>query len=190
MRDLTLARSELARLSHTDQLTGLLNRRGFDAAAALALRSACATGVPAVIFMCDVDRFKSINDRFGHAFGDKVLVEIAGVLRAFSGKDGAIVGRHGGEEFAALMVGITHEQAAQYAENLRQACAAREILIDGNSTSVTISIGFTIARDEIRSFENHARGRPGPLHRQARRTQSGGPGRRALTGRGLSDTHR
>jgi diguanylate cyclase (GGDEF)-like protein len=149
MRDLTLARSELSRLSHTDQLTGLLNRRGFDAAAALALRSARATGVPAVIFMCDVDRFKSINDRFGHAFGDKVLVEIAGVLRAFSGKDGAIVGRHGGEEFAALMVGITHEQAAQYAENLRQACAAREILIDGNSTSVTISIGFTSARDEI-----------------------------------------
>ncbi|MFH1343686.1 MAG: GGDEF domain-containing protein [Pseudomonadota bacterium] len=149
MRDLTLARSELSRLSHTDQLTGLLNRRGFDAAAALALRSACAMGVPAVIFMCDVDRFKSINDRFGHAFGDKVLVEIADVLRACAGKDGALVGRHGGEEFAALMIGITHEQAAQYAEDIRHACAAREISIDGNSTRVTISIGFTVARDEV-----------------------------------------
>lgn len=149
MQDLTLARSELSRLSHTDQLTGLLNRRGFDAAAALALRSAFALGAPAVIFMCDVDRFKSINDRFGHEFGDKVLIEIAGVLRAVAGKDGAIVGRHGGEEFAALMVGITHEQAAQYAEDIRQACAAREISIDGNSTSVTISIGFTVAHDEI-----------------------------------------
>lgn len=149
MRDLTLARSELSRLSHTDQLTGLLNRRGFDAAAALALRSACAMGVPAVIFMCDVDRFKSINDRFGHAFGDKVLVEIADVLRACAGKDGVLVSRHGGEEFAALMIGITHEQAAQYAEDIRQACAAREISIDGNSTRVTISIGFTVARDEV-----------------------------------------
>ena len=59
------------------------------------------------------------------------------------------MGRHGGEEFAALMIGITHEQAAQYAEDIRQACAAREISIDGNSTRVTISIGFTVARDEI-----------------------------------------
>jgi diguanylate cyclase (GGDEF)-like protein len=149
MRDLTLARSELSRLSHTDKLTGLLNRRGFDAAAALALRSAFAAGLPVAIFMCDVDRFKSINDRFGHDFGDKVLVEIANELRNFSGQDGAVVGRHGGEEFAALMVGITIEQAAQYAENIRLACAAREISIDGNTTRATISIGFTVAREEV-----------------------------------------
>ncbi|MDB5577079.1 MAG: diguanylate cyclase [Bradyrhizobium sp.] len=149
MRDLTLARSELARISRTDQLTGLLNRRGFDESAALTLRSAFAANLTAVVFMCDVDRFKSINDRFGHAFGDKVLVEIADVLRRFAGKDGVLVGRHGGEEFAALMIGITREQAAQYAEDIRHACAAREISIDGNSTRVTISIGFTVAREEV-----------------------------------------
>jgi diguanylate cyclase (GGDEF)-like protein len=149
MRDLTLARSELAQISRTDQLTGLLNRRGFDESAALTLRSAFAANLPAVVFMCDVDRFKSINDRFGHAFGDQVLVEIADVLRSFAGKDGVLVGRHGGEEFAALMIGITREQAAQYAEDIRQACAAREISIDGNSTRVTISIGFTVACDEV-----------------------------------------
>lgn len=148
MRELTLARSELTHLSHTDQLTGLLNRRGFDEAAAAALRSAFAGGMPAVIFMCDIDRFKSINDRFGHEFGDKVLVEIGGVLRAFACEHDALAGRHGGEEFAALMIGITHEQAAQYAEDIRHACAAREISIDENSTRVTISIGFTVARDE------------------------------------------
>jgi diguanylate cyclase (GGDEF)-like protein len=148
MRDLTLARSELAQISRTDQLTGLLNRRGFDETAALTLRSAFAANLPAVVFMCDVDHFKSINDRFGHAFGDKVLAEIADVLRAFAGTDGVLVGRHGGEEFAALMIGITREQAAQYAEDIRHACAAREISIDGNSTRVTISIGFTVAREE------------------------------------------
>jgi diguanylate cyclase (GGDEF)-like protein len=60
-----------------------------------------------------------------------------------------MVGRHGGEEFAALIVGITHEQAAQYAEDVRHACAAREISIDGNSTRVTVSIGFTVARGEL-----------------------------------------
>ena len=148
MRDLTLARSELARISRTDQLTGLLNRRGFDEAAGLALRSAISSNLPAVVFMCDVDRFKSINDRFGHEFGDKVLVEIADVLRSFASKDGFLVGRHGGEEFAALMTGITREQAAQYAEDIRRACAATEISIDGNSTRVTISIGFTVASGE------------------------------------------
>jgi diguanylate cyclase (GGDEF)-like protein len=149
MRDLTLARSELAQISRTDQLTGLLNRRGFDESAALTLRSAFGAHLPAVVFMCDVDRFKSINDRFGHAFGDKVLVEIADVLRSFAGKDGVLVGRHGGEEFAALMIGVTREQAAQYAEEIRQTCAAREISFDGHSTRVTISIGFTVARDEV-----------------------------------------
>jgi diguanylate cyclase (GGDEF)-like protein len=127
----------------------LLNRRGFDTAAALALRTAFAENLPVVAFMCDVDRFKSINDRFGHEFGDKVLVEIARVLRSFARNDRVVVGRHGGEEFAALMVGIAHEQAAQYAEDIRKACAAREIWTDENSARVTISIGFTVVRDEL-----------------------------------------
>lgn len=148
MRDLTLARSELARISHTDQLTGLLNRRGFDEAAAPALGAAFAANLPAVVLMCDVDRFKSINDRFGHEFGDKVLVEIGDVLRSFANDHHALVGRHGGEEFVALMIGISHEQAAQFAEDIRHVCAAREISIDENSARVTISIGFTVTRDE------------------------------------------
>jgi diguanylate cyclase (GGDEF)-like protein len=54
-----------------------------------------------------------------------------------------------GEEFAALMVGVTHEQAAQYAEEIREACAAREISIDEKSARVTISIGITVACDEL-----------------------------------------
>src|ERR1700754_4648335 len=149
MQELTLTRSALSRLSHTDPLTGLLNRRGFDTAAAQALRSAFAENLPTVVFMCDVDRFKSINDRFGHEFGDKVLIEIANVLRSFARNDRVVVGRHGGEGFAAVMIGTSHEQAAQYAEDIRRACAAREISVGENSARVTISIGFAVARDEI-----------------------------------------
>jgi diguanylate cyclase (GGDEF)-like protein len=140
MQELTRARSELSHISRTDQLTGLLNRRGFDDAATSALRSAQEAGLSAVVFMCDVDRFKSINDKYGHDFGDKVLAEIGDVFSSFA--------RHGGEEFVALMIGISHEQAAQHAEEIRRACAVREISIDQNSTRVTISIGFTVARDE------------------------------------------
>jgi diguanylate cyclase (GGDEF)-like protein len=148
MQELTLTRSELSRISQTDQLTELLNRRGFDDAATAALRSAYHAGLPSVIFMCDIDHFKSINDRFGHEFGDKALIEIADVLRQFSRAHGALVARHGGEEFAALMIGITREQAEHYAEDIRRACAARQITSGGISERVTISIGFTVSRDE------------------------------------------
>jgi diguanylate cyclase (GGDEF)-like protein len=148
MQELTLTRSELSRISQTDQLTGLLNRRGFDDAATSALRSAYQTSLPAVIFMCDIDHFKSINDGFGHEFGDKALIEIADVLRQFSRAHGALVARHGGEEFAALMIGITREEAEQHAEDIRKACSVREISSGGVSERVTISIGFTISRGE------------------------------------------
>ena len=148
MQQLTLMRGELARISQTDQLTGLLNRRGFDEAAMPALSSAYHAGLPAVVFMCDIDHFKSINDRFGHEFGDKALIEIAGVLRHFSRTHGALVARHGGEEFAVLMIGISHEQAEIYAEEIRTSCAAREIRSAEICERLTISIGFTLARRE------------------------------------------
>ena len=149
MRELTLTRIELARISQTDQLTGLLNRRGFDEAAVPALSAARDAGVSAVIFMCDIDHFKSINDRFGHEAGDKVLVGMADVLRRFARKDGVLVARYGGEEFAALMIGISSDQAEQYAEEIRKACAAKEILIGEASERVTISIGFTVSRGDV-----------------------------------------
>ena len=148
MQQLTLMRSELSRISQTDQLTGLLNRRGFDEAAMPALGSAYHAGLPAVVFMCDIDYFKSINDRFGHEFGDKALIEIAGVLRHFSRTRGALVARHGGEEFAVLVIGISHEQAELYAEEIRKACAAREISSGEICEHLTISIGFTVARGQ------------------------------------------
>src|SRR5258708_35135186 len=146
MRELTLTRIELARISQTDQLTGLLNRRGFDDAAVPALASARDAGVSVVIFMCDIDHFKSINDRFGHEAGDKVLVGMADVLRRFARKDGVLVARYGGEEFAALMIGTSGDQAEQYAEEIRKACGTKEILIRQGPERVTISIGFTVSR--------------------------------------------
>jgi diguanylate cyclase (GGDEF)-like protein len=149
MRELTLTRAELLRISRTDQLTGLLNRRGFDEAAIPALRKALDANLPTVVLMCDIDRFKAINDRFGHEFGDKVLVQIADILRSSADKSSMLVARHGGEEFTILMVGITNEQAAQYAEDIRRACAAKEVMSDGLSARVTISIGLTISRNEV-----------------------------------------
>jgi diguanylate cyclase (GGDEF)-like protein len=148
MQELSLTRAELFQVSRTDQLTGLLNRRGFDEAAISALAKAHDENLSVVALMCDIDRFKAINDEFGHEFGDKVLVQIGDVLHAFAQKTGMLVARHGGEEFAALMIGVSNEQAARYAEAMRRDCAAREVLGADISVCVTVSIGLTSSRDE------------------------------------------
>jgi diguanylate cyclase (GGDEF)-like protein len=148
MRELALTRAELLRISCTDQLTGLLNRRGFDEAATSALTKAHEASAPTTVLMCDIDRFKAINDQFGHEFGDKVLVAIAGVLRSFAERSHMVVARHGGEEFAVLMTGVSKERAARRAEELRQACAAEEVLGKEASANVTISIGLAVCDGE------------------------------------------
>ncbi|XIA64355.1 GGDEF domain-containing protein [Bradyrhizobium sp. TZ2] len=148
MRELTRARAELQRISGTDQLTGLLNRRGFDQAAESALTKAQEANLPTTVLMCDIDRFKAINDQFGHEFGDKVLIAIAEVLRSFAERRQMLVARHGGEEFAVLITGISRERAALYAEELRQACAAQEISNGQISACVTISIGLAECHGE------------------------------------------
>jgi diguanylate cyclase (GGDEF)-like protein len=148
MQDLSRARVELLRQSHTDQLTGLLNRRGYDEAALKALEKAGKSNVPAVAFMCDIDRFKAINDEFGHDFGDKVLIEIAEAMRCFGEANGMLVARHGGEEFAAFMIDVTTEQAVQHANALRRICAAKKISMSGGVfASVTLSIGLATSSD-------------------------------------------
>ena len=148
MRELFLARVELLNLSHTDQLTGLLNRRGYDKAALEALQKAGKARVPAVAFMCDIDRFKAINDRFGHDFGDKVLIAIGEAMRSFGEANGMLVARHGGEEFSAFMIDVTTEQAIQHANALRRICAAKTIPMSGGEVaSVTLSIGLATSND-------------------------------------------
>jgi len=148
MRELTLARAELLRISRTDPLTGMLNRRGFDEAATAELIKAKELNVPVVAFMCDIDRFKSINDQYGHEFGDKVLIQLGDILRSFATEADILVARHGGEEFAALVVGINNEQALLYAETLRRLCAT-EVSTESGSTNVTVSVGLTSPEWEI-----------------------------------------
>jgi len=145
MKELNQARAHLLRLSHTDQLTGLLNRRGYDTAALAAFAHASEAKMRSAVFMCDIDRFKAINDQFGHEFGDKVLVEISDAIRAFSEENGFLVGRMGGEEFAALMINVTTEQAVHHANALRRICAATEISSDEACAHVTVSIGISSA---------------------------------------------
>lgn len=148
LQDLMRAQAELLRIARTDPLTGLMNRRGFDETASTILGEACEAKLPAVALMCDIDHFKAINDRFGHEFGDAVLARIGEVFRAFAAADELLVARHGGEEFAVLIVGTTIDEIALRAEQLRQMCAAKEISHEGTSIHVTVSIGIAASQNE------------------------------------------
>lgn len=149
LQRLMQAQDELQRIARTDPLTGLLNRRGFDETASETLAQAGQAHLPAVALMCDIDHFKAINDRFGHEFGDAVLAQLGDVFRAFAARDEILVARHGGEEFAALMVGASVDEVVLRAEYLRQMCAAKEISHAGMSIRVTVSIGIAPSHDEM-----------------------------------------
>lgn len=112
--------------SETDSLSGLFNRRGFierleDLAARLP-----ANGMPVTLVLCDLDRFKAVNDSWGHAAGDRVIAAFAATLR--EGAAGHhVLGRIGGEEFAALLPGSNLAAARLFAETVRSAFAGRAI---------------------------------------------------------------
>jgi diguanylate cyclase (GGDEF)-like protein len=117
--------AELGRAAFTDPLTGLLNRRGFEAAFARELRAHARTGRPFALLVADIDHFKQLNDRFGHKTGDTALVDVATLLRASLAAD-ATATRIGGDEFAILVPNVADELAAKAAaQRIAEAVAVR-----------------------------------------------------------------
>jgi diguanylate cyclase (GGDEF)-like protein/hemerythrin-like metal-binding protein/PAS domain S-box-containing protein len=138
-------REELERQARTDFLTGLLNRRRFMELAEAEQARLLRYGEPFCLLMFDVDRFKAVNDRHGHKAGDRVLQEIAEVLRC-NLREVDTAGRMGGEEFAVILPETTALDAQDAAERLRQAIAARPMPVEsGESLNVTVSIGIAAA---------------------------------------------
>ena len=138
-------RDRFATLSRTDALTGLANRGHFQHGLEERLAAARADGTAlAVAFLiADLDHFKTINDRYGHAAGDRCLREVAARLRrCFEGRD-ALVARLGGEEFGVLLAGDDVGQIAQLAEDFRASLAREHIFLpDGSHFDVTVSVGL------------------------------------------------
>ena len=137
----------LADLARRDRLTGLLNRRAMDEALADVMARRKRLNEDVSVLVLDIDRFKLINDRYGHAVGDEVLKSVARtVLASVREIDKAF--RMGGEEFVVLLNDASRAQAVETAERIRSAVAERPIAAAGESVPVTISIGVALARDE------------------------------------------
>ncbi len=134
---------EMARLATTDSLTGLPNRHAFLERAESARLAALRMRQPLALVMMDIDHFKQINDRFGHATGDEALAVFARVARGVL-RGHETVGRLGGEEFAAVLPGTDLFGARQAAERLRVAVREATVITSGAAYTMTVSIGVVV----------------------------------------------
>ncbi|WP_156911550.1 ligand-binding sensor domain-containing diguanylate cyclase [Luteimonas sp. J29] len=142
-RERELLIEQLAYQASHDPLTGLPNRRAGDRALASALQQADANHGPVCVAIVDVDRFKHINDRYGHQAGDRVLAQVALQLQASLREPGLTVARLGGEEFLVVLGQTTRDAAVAVLERARRAVAAMPLGLDGDTAACcTISIGL------------------------------------------------
>ena len=141
--ELKRARDLLESLSITDTLTGLANRRQFDAVLEAETRRAIRSMTHVGLLMCDLDHFKTYNDYYGHPAGDWCLAEIGKVFRDVFRRAGDLAARYGGEEFAVILPGATPPDAWMMGEKIRQAVEARRLPHQRGSAQawVTLSVG-------------------------------------------------
>ena len=151
--------------SMTDELTGLPNRRALERA---------MTGVrvgPASLLMVDIDRFKQLNDGFGHAAGDAALKHLAWIFRGAL-RDGDVAARIGGEEFALWLADTPLGTAVEIAERIREATANAKLSWAGSEFSMTCSIGVANVPDTVGEVANLRSAADAALYRA-----KGAPGR-------------
>ncbi len=126
---------QLREAAERDHLTGVYNRQFL-----VNQLGSISDADRAVMLMADIDHFKRINDTYGHIAGDRVITYVARCL-AENCRDGDVVSRFGGEEFAVVMIGASLEQGLHAAERMRAAVANANLVIDGEHVPVTISVG-------------------------------------------------
>ncbi|MCK8786353.1 EAL domain-containing protein [Roseomonas sp. NAR14] len=151
---LKAAYAELATLAATDGLTGLANRRQFEAELSREWRRARREGSAIALLLIDVDHFKAVNDRYGHQTGDNCLRAVARWIDASIRRPGDLGARYGGEEFAAILPETDIAGAAATAEAIRarvEADRGREFSSDG---PVTVSIGVAVLHPAAAAHDN------------------------------------
>jgi diguanylate cyclase (GGDEF)-like protein len=135
----------LSKLAITDALTRIMNRRGITVALLDAMAQSERYNAPLCVAMADIDHFKPVNDTHGHAAGDRVLTEIAGIFSDTLRMPDK-VGRYGGEEFLVILPHTTLAGGRKIAERLRTAVSRWQFSVGGKKLKITVSLGITQAR--------------------------------------------
>jgi diguanylate cyclase (GGDEF)-like protein len=139
-----ILQQELRLLARIDPLTGVSNRLAIDEATTMMLAHSARYRQSLAVLMLDADHFKSVNDRFGHNGGDKVLRSLVFSIRATL-RDSDLIGRVGGEEFVVLSPGADMASAMLLAERVRSTVEHTPLVIDGQSLTLTVSVGVAVA---------------------------------------------
>ncbi len=146
--EITSLQAQLEEQAARDPLTGLFNRRNLDSLLVQELAECRAAGVELTLVMIDIDRFKSINDTFGHLAGDKMIRALAALLLRHA-QDGDIACRFGGEEFLLIMPRTSATAAMSRSEVLRKEFEKMRVVFEGRDMQTTLSFG-------IAGFPRHA----------------------------------
>ena len=139
--DQAAAAVKLRRSAEMDALTGTMNRRTIDVWIERTFAEAERSGRPVSVLFIDLDHFKSVNDRFGHACGDDCLREVSSALRGVL-SEADMFGRYGGEEFIAVLPGRDGAEARAVGERMRTAVENAEVRHEGQRVRLTVSIGI------------------------------------------------
>lgn len=144
--ELAKAHDRVELLARTDPLTGVANRRWMTETLDHLWSAGRKIPDGAAMLMCDIDNFKKLNDRLGHAEGDRCLVEVARIVQDNVRRDRDHVARYGGEEFLVLLPGVNEQEAIVVAERVRESVEAASLLNPASHVSrhVTISIGVAV----------------------------------------------
>ena len=146
-RELEIANKKLKKLSITDGLTGLFNHRHVQQLLREEWERTKRGGEPLAVAMLDLDKFKQVNDTYGHPTGDVILYETAKILQD-TAREIDMVGRYGGEEFIAILPNTGEDAAAQFAERIRQRVESHIFRDEDTEVRMTMSSGVAAFPDE------------------------------------------
>lgn len=149
----TVAAAQTFDRAHTDALTGIANRGALQVKAPELFKRSELLGVTFTLMLFDIDKFKTVNDTYGHPAGDFVLKEISTVItnKLIRGND--FFARAGGEEFALLLLGSPPKQAEEIGERIRATIEGHTFVFEGKTIPVTISIGIAFKAEAEQGWE-------------------------------------
>ena len=147
------ANEQLEKLSQTDSLTQLFNRRHWQDNFEKEFERFARYGETGSMIMIDIDNFKQVNDKYGHPAGDKVIQNIAHILKQ-SLRETDFAGRYGGEEFAVVLTNTNADESKYFTERLRKKIEASQVVYKNQIIKVTISIGVNALTEDVKTSLN------------------------------------